>query len=254
MKQIIILLKYELKSQFYSSSTYIASVLFLSLMGFLYCLVLEDFSQSPREGLPTSEFFNLFWLPVFITVPLLTMKSFAEERRMGTLESLLTTPVSISIVVISKFLSAYIFYLIIWTLTLGFPIIAWYLIPTASIDPRILDPASLIGGYTFIAISGFLYVSLGIFSSSLTRSQLVAGMLTFSLLFICLVGGRIILDLPIIDVPSLHWIKIPIDYFQTFQHLEDFSRGIIDSRPFFFYMSSAFLLLTITSLKLEYKA
>lgn len=223
------------------------------LMAFLYLFVIESFAENPRDGLPSSDFFQLFWLPVFFTVPLLTMKSFSEDKRLGTLESLLATPVQPLSVVLSKFLSAYILYVLLWGLTLSFPFIVTLISHETTIDTRITDAATIIGGFTFVCISGFLFIALGIFSSSLTRSQVVAGMLTFSFLFIVLVGGKMLLDSSFLQLAWTQPLKIPMSYINAFKHLEDFSKGILDSRPFFFYLSNALLLVGITSLTIEAK-
>tara|TARA_B100001248_G_scaffold262589_1_gene259715 strand:+ start:11078 stop:11803 length:726 start_codon:yes stop_codon:yes gene_type:complete len=235
-------------------ATYVAAVLFLLLMGFLYLFLLEDFSRVPQDSLPSTAFFSVFWLPVFFMVPLLTMKSIAEERNSGTLETLMTTSASPFEVVLSKFLGAYCFYCFLWGVTISFPLIVHATLPASSIDPRLLDMASWTGGYLFVALSGVLYIALGIFCSSLTRSQLVAGMLSFSLLFMIIIGGRLLAELPLLEISSFQFLNEPIKTLQVFSQLEDFSRGIIDSRPFFLYISSGFLFLGLTSLWVEAKA
>lgn len=254
MKQFFNLFRYEMRVLLLSPTSYLTAVLFLFLMGFLYLFILEGYSQSPQEDLPSTELFRLFWIPVFFIVPLLTMKSLAEEQRLGTLETLLSTPVTPFSIVLSKFLSAYIFYITLWFITLSFPLIVEYLLSHNSTYLPLNNSPSIIGGLTFVALSGTLYIALGIFTSSLTRSQLVAGMFSFTLLFIILVGGRILLDAPFLENNFIKSINIPLDYFQTFQHLEDFSLGIIDTRPFFFYLGNSLLILGLTSLIVEAKA
>lgn len=254
MKEFFNLFRYEMRLLLLSPANYITAVFFLSLMGLIYLFIIEGYSQSPQQELPTTELFRLFWIPVFFIVPLLTMKSIAEERRLGTLETLLTTPVTPLAIVLSKFLSVYVFYMAMWCITLAYPLIVEYLLPHNSISHIFNNSASIIGGLSFVALSGTLYISIGIFTSSLTRSQLVAGMFSFTLLFIALVGGRILLDSPFLESDLVKTLNIPIDYFQTFQHLEDFSLGIIDTRPFFFYLGNSALILGLTSLIVEAKA
>ena len=96
---------------FISPATYIAAVLFLSLMGLLYWAILRGMVNSPSEILPTVQFFKVFWIPVFLVVPLLTMRSIAGERSIGTLDTLMTTPTSLVSVILSKFAGAYLFYM-----------------------------------------------------------------------------------------------------------------------------------------------
>ncbi|OIO59826.1 MAG: hypothetical protein COZ46_00395 [Verrucomicrobia bacterium CG_4_10_14_3_um_filter_43_23] len=244
---------HEIKMLGISVSTYIAGVLFLALMGFLYLMILESYASAPQDNFPSTEFFRIFWLPVFFMVPLLTMKSIADERRTGTLETLKTTPINAWSIVLSKFLAAYFFYMALWAITLSFPIITQLAVPYFKAENRLFDLASLIGGYSFIALSGFLYISLGILASSLTRSQLVAGMLSFSFLFLLMVGGKLFLDLPFLDLSLIPYLPEAVNYLQTFQHLEDFSRGVIDSRPIFFYLVNGLFALGVTSIIIEDK-
>ena len=75
-------------------STYIAAVLFLAVMGFVFTTLLSDFSSNVQENSPAYMFFQNYMIPVLFMVPLLTMRCLAEERRLGTIETLLTTPVS----------------------------------------------------------------------------------------------------------------------------------------------------------------
>jgi len=122
------------------------------------------------------------------------MKSIAEERRLGTLQTLMTTPVSSFSIVLSKFCSVYAFYLLIWALTLLFPVIVNLLVPASSIEDQLLQNSALLGSFSFIAISGVLYIALGIFASSLTKNQHIAGMFTFCLLFLFVAGAELLLD------------------------------------------------------------
>jgi len=254
MRHFITLLKHELRMLVISPSTYVAGVLFLGVMGFLYWAILRSTVNAPSDILPSVQFFNIFWIPVFFVVPLLTMRSIADERSTGTLDTLMTTPVSRSAVVLSKFAGAYIFYLLLWALTLGFPYITQRLYPHAAEAGALLDPASITGSFLFLAVSGVLFISIGILASSFTRSQLVAGMLCFTTLFVVIIGGQQLGNLAQSGTQFTGWMDATINYLQIFQHLDDFSRGIIDTRPFFYYLSTGCLLLGIATLVIEAKA
>lgn len=230
-------------------ATYVAAFLFLLVMGFSFQWVVEDFSRNAQESMPVVIFFQIFWLPVFFMVPLLTMKSFAEEKRSGTLETLLTTPVSTGEIVLAKFAAAYLLYVFLWVITIGFNLMLYHFAQ----DPRLLEAGPLLGGYLFIFLSGLLFISMGIFSSSLTRNQLVAGILSFAMLFGLLVVSRYLADLLSFGLQYLPLSKTWVDYLQVFQHAEDFSRGIIDTRPIFFYISTAALFLVLSILTIESK-
>ena len=250
MKHFFSLMIHELRVLFLAPATYLATVMFLLLMGSLYVLILRDFSVAPQDNLPGQDFFQLFWLPVFFMVPLLTMKSIAEERRLGTLETLMTTPVTAAEIVLSKFLAAYFFYCALWGLTMGFPWLVSLWLDNVQVREVLLDKAVLQGGYLFVAISGLLFISVGIFASSLTRSQLVAGMLCFSILFLLILGPPIILGQ---NLPMLEWLQKPLDYLHIFRFLEDFMRGVVDTRPFFYYLSTTILVLSLSGMIVESK-
>lgn len=240
MRHFFTILGHELRMLLVNGGTYLAAVLFLMLMGFIFSGVLEDYSKAARETSPAVIFFQLFWLPVFFIVPLLTMRCIAEERRHGTLETLLTTPVTTAEVVLGKFSAAYLLYLALWAGTGGF----FYLLKLFAGEGHFLDLAPLVGGYTFIALSGLLFIALGVFASALSRNQAVAGILAFSLLFLVVIGFRFIGTLDLLKLDSMQTAKAVLDHANLFRHLEDFSRGIVDTRHILFYLSgTAFTLL-----------
>lgn len=255
MKHFLIIFKYELRLLFVSPATYVAGTIFLLLMGGLYWVALQQATVGALDDmLPVEAYFRVFFVPLLILVPLITMRSFAEERRTGTLGALMTTPTSPMAIVLGKFLAAYALYIFLWTLALAYPISAWFLLKDLYPDPRLLAIGSLLGGAVFVALSGLLYVAVGILSSSLTRSMLVSGLLTSSILFILLASGGILQLLPLENYESLSGLSTMVDYVSTFRHLENFSRGIIDSRPFFLFTSCAALALGLTAINIESKA
>lgn len=254
MRHFFTLFKQELRMLLISPSTYIAAVLFLSLMGFIYWAILRGMVNTPSETLPTVQFFSVFWIPVLFVVPLLTMRSIAGERSSGTLDTLMTTPTSFVTVILSKFSGAYVFYMLLWVLTLGFPILTQKLYPHAAESGALLEYAPLAGSFLFLATSGVLFISIGIFSSSITRSQVVAGMLSFTTLFVVIIGGQQISNIADTGSGLSSLMLATVNYLQIFAHLDDFSRGIIDTRPFFYYSSTGLLLLGLSSLINEAKA
>lgn len=219
-------------------------------MGLIYQLILEDYNRAPQDMLPSNMFLSMFFIPVVFLVPLLTMRSIAEERRQGLMDSLLTTPINSIELVAGKFAAAYLFYIVLYLLTLAYPAITYYYFP----DARILDQASLIGGYSFICISGFLFVSIGILASSLTRSQLVAGIFSFALLFILIVGTVALNNQAQQHLSDFDTLQVFLDYFFVIEHVNDFSRGIIDTRPIVFYLSGTLLMLSLAVLAVDHKS
>ena len=254
MRNFFTLLRHELRMLLISPPTYIAAVLFVSLMGFLYWAILRGMINTPEESLPIVQFLKIFWIPVFFVVPLLTMRSVAGERSTGTLDTLMTTPTSRVAVILSKFSGAYIFYMLLWLSTLSFPLIASKFFPSAAVSGSLLETAPIIGGFAFLALSGVLFISIGIFASSITRSQLVAGMLSFTTLFVAIIGGQQLGNIAENGAELAFWARELVNYLQIFEHLDDFSRGVIDTRPFFYYISTGALLLGLSTLVIEAKA
>lgn len=254
MSRFIALLRYQIKILFISPSTYASAFLFTCFMGGIYLLSLHDASSARGGGSPMDLFLSLFWLPVLFMVPMLTMRSLAEERRMGTLQSLMTTPASAFEIVLSKFLACYLLYILFWALTLFFPAVTALTLPETVVDDRIFSVSKIAMGYIFIFVSGAMYVAIGIFASSLTRSTLVAGMLSFCILFIAVTGSALAYKFVLAD-PSLgSTLEGLANYLQSFRHLEDFGNALLDTRPFFLYFSAAGACVAITTLVTEYKA
>lgn len=249
MKHFLTLLGHEVRMLLVNPSTYIAAVLFLGVMGFIFTGILESYSKTPQELSPAHVFFQLFWLPVLFMVPLLTMKCLAEERRLGTIETLLTTPVTTAEVVLGKYGAAYLLYITLWGSTSGF----FYILKKFSGDARFIDPGPLLGGYLFIAITGLFFIAIGVFASSLSRNQAVAGILCFTMLFALIVGGRYLSDAVWLERDVLQPLKAAIDYAQVFTHFDDFARGVVDTRQLLFYLSGTVLALIFSILGVEAK-
>ena len=249
MRHLATIFFHELRVLMLAPSTYIAAVLFLAVMGFVFAGILESYNKEPQDLSPSFVFFSLFWLPVLFMVPLLTMKCLAEERRAGTLETLLTTPVSTAEVVLGKFAASYTLYMILWLLTLGF----MFILDNYARDTRFLDPGPLIGGYVFVAVSGLLFVSVGVLASSLSRSQAVAGVLAFALLFAIIIGARLVSDLTVLQQEGFTPFRDALENVQVMSHLQDFTRGIIDTRQIIFYLSGTALALIFSILGVEGK-
>lgn len=232
-----------------SPATYIASTLFLGFMGLIFTKILEIYSGSPQEYSPAKIYFDLFWLPTCVMVPLLTMRCLAEERRLGTIETLLTTPVTTTEVVLAKFGASYFLYTTLWASTIGF----FYILKFFSGDARFLDPGPLVGGFLFIAVSGLFFVAIGVFASSVTSNQSVAGILGCVMLATLIIGGNALTDSAWLEQGILRPAKSVIDYAHVFAHRDDFSRGVIDTRHLLFYLSGTVLSLIFSIVSVEAK-
>jgi ABC-2 type transport system permease protein len=249
VKHFFTILSHELRMLLVSFSTYIAAVLFLFIMGFIFTTMMDYYSTGGQETTPAAVFFQYFWVPVLFMVPLLTMKSIAEERRLGTLETLLTTPVSTVEVVLGKFFAAYFMYISLWACTGGF----FYILHRFAQDVRFIDLGPLAGGYIFVTVSGLMFVAIGIFASALSRNQAVAGIISGTLLFTLIVGSSYLPGANFLRNEAMQPVKTAVDYAQIFQHLSDFSHGVVDARQVLFYLSGTVLFLIFSIFSVEVK-
>ena len=94
MRHFRTLLAHELRAAVLAGGTWVSAALFLALMGAVHWFAVLDGAEAPQTATPLEATFQLFWIPLLCVLPLLTMRSFAEERRQGTLAALLTTPAS----------------------------------------------------------------------------------------------------------------------------------------------------------------
>ena len=249
MKHFFTLLSHEIRMLLVSPATYVAATLFLGFMGLVFTKILEAYSSAPQEISPANVFFQLFWLPVCVMVPMLTMKCLAEERRLGTIETLLTAPITTTEVVLAKFGAAYFLYLSLWASTGSF----FYVLRKFSGDTRFVDFGPLLGGYLFIAVSGLLFVAIGVFTSSVTRNQSVAGIFGCVALATLIIGGNALADSAILDREMFLPMKNAVDYGHIFAHRDDFARGVVDTRQVLFYLSGTVVALIFSVLSVEAK-
>ena len=245
MNTFATLLAHEIKRIWLQASNYFIVALFLLLMGTSYLYILFMYSRSTMEICAMQSFFNLFWIPTLCVVPLLCMRTIAEERRLGLLESLLSTAIGTHRLVLSKFLAVYGLYLTLWGLSLFFPFFSQYWLRQDLIAPLLTRQVCL-GGSIFIATSSFLFISLGLLASSLTRSQSVAGLLCFIFLFVCFVGFRLLDE----------WLGTQTwnAYIEFPKVLDDLCAGILDVRSSLFYLLAGVLILELTALIIDIKS
>ena len=252
MRKFMILFRHQIWQMAISPSTYFAAFLFLFFMAVAFLLAVRDVGLVPSKNSPVETFLSVFWVPVLFMVPLLTMRSLSDELRRGTLSSLLTTAVSAWQVVLSKFLASYLFYALIWLSTPVFVVISCAYIPHATAG-SFFEVSQLVSGYGFVLLTGAMYVAVGIFSSSLTRTTLVACMLSFGMLFFLIIGAGLAESLPVSDGAMSRALHHLVEHMHTFRQLDDFNNAVVDSRAFFFYVSSTLMLLAMTSLITESK-
>ncbi len=227
MPVFLTLWRRQLAAYFYSPLAYVTLAVFLAVSGLSFCrLVLQSTEESLKIGdLLFGSIY--FWLMVIAAAALITMQVFAEEKRSGTLEALLTAPVTDLQVVAAKYLAAVAFFAILCAPT-ALEIVVLRL---GGATPDGLDLVPVAAGYALLLLIGAFFIAFGVCMSALTRSPAAAAMLTFtgiSLFFFkdnfqVLIGGgrggRV------------------FDYLSSVQHVLDFAQGIVDTRPVALYLS-----------------
>lgn len=235
MKQIWIITKKELKAYFDSLMAYILIVVFLGLSGFFTWLYgnSDVFYINQATMQP---FFGIAYWTLFIFIPALTMKQIAEEYKTGTIELLLTKPISDWQVVSGKFLATFL--LIAITLALTLP----YYVTIANIGP--VDHGAVITGYLGLLLMSAAYISLGIFASSITSNQIVA------FLFALIIGIFFQILFSIIAGAFPGIIGDALAYMDMQYHYHSITRGVIDSKNIIYFASIIFAGLIASELSL----
>lgn len=246
MSAIWTIAKREVVSFFLSPFAYIvltAWVLWQGAMFTIFCFFVAGAPiGSASDADPLQMLFGqttLFFLPLLVFVPVLTMRLLAEETRQGTIETLLTAPVTSSSVVLGKYLAALIFWAALWVPTLMY---VWLTSRFGEIDWGRLAA-------TFLGIFGMgaYYMSLGVLMSAIAKNQISAAVLSFMSLGLLFALG--IMQFMQLDDATLQVVR----YVSVWQHMQAFSSGIIDSRYVVYDLSIAALGLFFAVQVLEFR-
>ncbi|MDA3930320.1 MAG: ABC transporter permease [Prolixibacteraceae bacterium] len=221
MKSIWTVAHRELSSFFDSLLAYIMIVAFLGFSGFFTWLRGSDIFFVNQASLQT--FFGIAYWTLFFFIPALTMRMIAEERKTGTIEMLLTKPLSEWQIVTGKFLATLLLIVIALSLTLP------YYITVAQLGD--IDHGAVWLGYLGLILMSASYISVGIFTSSLTNNQIVAFLLALLIgIFFHIIFG--------IMAGSLSGTLANVFYFLSMStHYESISRGVLDSKDIIYFCS-----------------
>ncbi len=250
MSNVYSIFKRDLKGYFSSPIAYVVIGLFLIVTGIFFYLLLSSFLQysyavmMQRQG-QVAVNVNLMMIRPFLlnmsvivlfVIPMITMRSFSEEKKSGTMELLLTSPLTNWQIILGKFFATYLLYFTMVGVTFLFMVflLIWG------------KPAfwPIVMGYLGILLMGAALVALGNFISSLTENQIVAAVGTFgATMLLWVIGfagdftGKILGEL--------------FKYLSIVNHFEDFSKGVFDTGHFVYYLSLAFLMLFLTYQSIE---
>lgn len=240
MNRMRFLITKELKDNFNSPMVYVLTALFCFMMGWLFFNYLvsakELSSVSIKDAVIVPIFGNINFIFIFIC-PLVTMKSFADEKKMGTLDLLLSSHLSESEIIISKFIGTVVTIFFMLLFTLLFPIILSF--------SGFNDWGLIFSSYLGVILSIMSYVAVGIFCSSLTDNQIIASVLTF-----CVLLGSMLLVITV-NATNNFLLAQMVQYLTVAFHYEGFTKGVLKSYSFIYFLSYWFFfyLLTLKSLQ-----
>jgi ABC-2 type transport system permease protein len=231
MSATLAITKRELRHYFNSPVAYIVVTVFMLLAGYLFWNTVFIERQAEMRG-----YFGLMPMLFTFIIPAITMRLLAEEKGSGTLELLITMPIRDWEVVVGKFLAAVGLLAALLLLTLV------YAFTLAAIGP--VDKGPAYGGFFGLLLMGSAYAAIGVMASSLTRNQIVAFILAFAISFGLYLFGRVVQIVPPAMQPVVAFLSID-------NHFEAISRGVIDSRDVFYYLSIIAVSLVVATVSLE---
>lgn len=232
MRNFFVIWKRELTACFLSPVAYVTMVIYLAVSGLIFLRGIQEaegHSDPPELLLFVS---LIFWIPVLVTV--ISMRLFAEEKRTGTIETLVTAPVSETEIVLGKYAGAVTFLLLVVVPSLS-PV---YVLKAISPGLDHIDAGSMAGGCIILLLMSLFSMSMGVVASMLTRNQIIAAICCFVAAY----------------MPVLFKFLAPVvtvfvgtgsitDYLSLESHVVEFARGTIDTRPVVFYISSTVFVL-----------
>ncbi|HPD25988.1 MAG TPA: ABC transporter permease subunit [Candidatus Marinimicrobia bacterium] len=249
MSNLLAIYKRDLKGYFFSPIAYVVIGLFLLVNGIFFYVLLSSFLEYSyavmiqRQGYPINvnllmirPFFQNMSVIVLFVIPMITMRSFSEEKKSGTMELLLTSPVTNWQLILGKFLASFTLYFVMVMVTFLFMVFL-FIWGNPSLVPILIS-------YLGILLMGLVLVALGNFISSLTENQIVAAVGTFgATMFLWVIGfagdfaGKVFGEI--------------FKYLSIVNHFDDFSKGVFDTNHLVYYLSLTFLMLFFTYQSIE---
>ncbi len=243
MRKTWAIIRRELIAYFSSPLAYVVMTAFLLMQGYIFSLIVSFLNNPQTPSMtPLRLFFGgtiFFWLFLLFVVPVITMRLIAEERRSGTIEVLLTSPVSELQVVVGKFLAALTFYVALW-----FPTVLYVVFLKRHSE---IDLGPVAAGYLGVFLLGFLFLAVGTFASTLTDNQLIAAIIAFATMVLLFSIGLVE------QLASSPAIKAALGQMNLWTQMDDFAKGIVDSRHVIYQLSTGLLFLFLAAKSLEVK-
>lgn len=242
MRSILAVMDKELRHIFNSATAYVTMGIFFLLVGFFFFDRLMEFVNYQAQGQfnATNDIIAplcaMMSYVLLLIVPIITMRLYAEEKSLGTDEMLLTSPISVWQIVLGKFLAAALFYLLILALTLFFPGILLQYVG--------LDWGQVLTNYLGLLLMGVSFISFGLFSSTMTRSQLIAAIVSFAVLFGFWILGWLAESL-------LGAAADILKYLAFTEHFLSFNRGVLHTGDVVYFISFIVFFLFLSARAVE---
>jgi ABC-2 type transport system permease protein len=232
MRNVWTVARKEIYSYFTSPMAYVVATFFLGITSLLFVLYIVSGRAEAKMG----DLFHTMTFLALMTAPVITMGLIAQERNLGTIETLLTRPVRDWEVALGKYLAALLLFVGVLVLTLIYPLIMEkYGSP---------DWGEVLLGYLGILLCAAAFLAIGLFASSLTSNQIAAAILATMLLLGFWLVGWISYSVPAAVGDVLKHLSV-------YENMQDFERGIIDTKPILFFVSVVFYFLFLTVRSLE---
>jgi ABC-2 type transport system permease protein len=250
MQYVLAIWQREMKSYFVSPIAYVVLTVFLFLSGFFFYSILTAVVQSTMmqqqmgqgmqavdvPGIVTRSFFGTTSVILLFMIPMLTMGLFAEEKKRGTIELLLTTPVGNFQAMMGKYLASLTF-LVIMFFASGVTISALFIYGHPELKP-------ILAGFLGLLLYGAALLAVGLFISTLTENQIIAVVITFGVILVLWL-------IESFSTGATGVTKDVLSYLSVISHLDDFIKGVIDTSHVVFYLTFAFMGLFLTYRSLE---
>jgi gliding motility-associated transport system permease protein len=242
--------KKELRLYFTSPVAWVLLTIFLLIAGYFFYAIFAFYTTASMQAAMNPQMardlnvsdsvlrplFSNLAVILLLLMPLLTMRLFAEERRSGTIELLLTFPVRDGAVLLGKYLAAFTLYALMIAGTLLYPAIVRYFTP--------LEWGPLVSGYAGLLLMGAMFLAVGLFGSSLTENQIVAAIITFGILLMFWIVGWSA------DAAGGSLGKV-LQHLSILEHNDSFSKGVFDTKDVIYYVDFTILALFLSLRSLE---
>jgi ABC-2 type transport system permease protein len=229
----------ELKRFFFHPVLYVVFAVFLVFNGVLLQLVLAHYSDLQRAAADPASFYitthTFMWLALVMLCPAITMRLLAEEQRLGTLEMLLTAPVTNLQVVLSKFVAAMAYFVAMIATTAAYQVILAQFTSEWEWGPVLL-------GYVGVVLGGCVFISIGLFFSSVTRSQILAYVLTLCVLFVMVLFVPFAAQMNAFATVE-EWIRAVARHVNVLHHQGEMARGLLSFTSLTFYCTTTIFFL-----------